>query len=49
METITITKDEYKELKKKAELNDSLLVKFVRGLEDIRHGRVMAWKSVRKD
>ncbi len=40
MRTITITKDEYLGLKKKAELGDDLLTKLVRGLEDIRTGRI---------
>jgi len=44
MKTITIQKVEYKELKKKAELNESLLVKLVRGLEDIREGKIKPWK-----
>ena len=44
-ETITIPKEEYKELKKKAELSDDLLTKLVRGLEDIRAGRIKLWKK----
>ena len=44
-ETITIPKEEYKELKKKAELGDDLLTKLVRGLEDIRAGRTKLWKK----
>ena len=45
METITIPKVEYKSLKKKAELSESLLVKLVRGLEDIREGKIKPWKK----
>ncbi len=45
METITIAKEEYKDLKKKAELGETLLVKLVRGLEDIRAGRINPWKK----
>ncbi len=45
MENITIPKQEYKELQKKAELSESLLVKLVRGLEDIRAGRIKPWKE----
>lgn len=45
METITISKKEYSELKKRAELNKDLLFKLLRGLEDIREGRVKPWKS----
>ncbi|MEK6974548.1 MAG: hypothetical protein AABW41_04915 [Nanoarchaeota archaeon] len=44
-ETITIPKDEYKELKKKAELSEYLLVKLVAGLEDIKAGRIKPWKK----
>ncbi len=42
---ITIAKEEYKNLKKKAELGEDLLVKLVRGLEDIRAGRIHPWKK----
>ena len=45
METITFAKEEYKDLKKKAELGENLLVKLVRGLEDIRAGRIKPWKK----
>ena len=44
MRTITIPKQEYKALKKKAEANETLLMQLVRGLEDIRNGRVKLWK-----
>lgn len=45
METVTISKQEYKELKKKAELDEDLLVSLIRGLEDIKHGRIKEWKK----
>ncbi len=44
MELITVPREEYKELKKMAELNEDLLFKLVRGLEDIRAGRIKRWK-----
>ena len=43
MQTVTIPKQEYKELKKKAEANETLLMQLVRGLEDIRNGKVKPW------
>ncbi len=45
METVTIPKEEYDILKKKAELDESLLMKLVRGLEDIKAGRIKPWKK----
>ena len=42
---IMISRKEYKELKEKAELNESLLLKLVRGLEDVKAGRITPWKS----
>ena len=45
METVTIAKEKYKDLKRKAELGEDLLVKLVRGLEDIRAGRIKPWKK----
>ena len=44
METIEIPKREYLELKKKAQLDKELLIKLIRGLEDIRAGRIKPWK-----
>lgn len=44
MATVTIDKTEYDTLKKKAEMDDNLLVSLVRGLEDIRLGKVRPWK-----
>ncbi len=45
METVTISRSEYKELKERAELTDSLLIKLVKGLEDIREGKIKPWKK----
>ena len=45
METVTIPKEEYEDLKRKAELDESLLIKLVRGLEDIKAGRIKPWKN----
>ena len=45
METVTLTEHQYSELKRKAELNEELLIKLVRGLEDIRTGRIKPWKK----
>ena len=44
-ETVTIPKEEYESLKKKAEIDDDLLLSLVRGLEDIRAGRIKLWKK----
>jgi len=45
METITIPKQVYKELRRKADIDESLLIKLVRGLEDIKAGRIKLWKK----
>ena len=45
METISIPKERFIELKRKAELNEELLIKLVRGLEDIRNGRIKPWRK----
>ena len=44
METVTIPKEEYEMLKHKAEVDEDLLVSLVRGLEDIKAGRIKPWK-----
>ena len=44
-EMIQIPKREYNELKKKAALDEDLLLKLIRGLEDIRLGRIKPWKK----
>ncbi len=45
METITIPKEEYNLLKKKAATDENLLLSLVRGLEDIKAGRIKPWKK----
>jgi len=45
MASITIPREEYNSLKEKAELNDNLLLKLVKGLEDIKEGRIKPWKK----
>lgn len=45
METVTILKEEYEMLKHKAEVDEDLLVSLVRGLEDIKAGRIKPWKG----
>ncbi len=45
METITLPRKEYADLKRKAELDESLLIKLIRGLEDIKEGRIKRWKA----
>lgn len=47
-ETICISKIEYDLLKKKAEIDDSLLNSLVRGLEDVKAGRVKLWKKIKE-
>ena len=44
-ETITIPREKYEALKKKAEIDEDLLLSLVRGLEDIRAGRIKPWKK----
>ena len=39
-ETITIPREEYNKLKKKAEIADDAIVQLKLSLEDLRHGRV---------
>ena len=45
METITIPKREYKRLKRLEEIDNELLKKLVRGIEDIKAGRVKPWRK----
>ena len=40
METVTITKSEFEELKRKAEVDEELLQELIQGLKDIKAGRV---------
>lgn len=47
METVTISKAEYENLKKKvqeAEVDYELVEKIRRSLEDVKHGRISEWK-----
>lgn len=45
METVTIPREEYEILKQKAEVEEDLLVSLVKGLEDIKAGRIKPWKK----
>ena len=40
METVTVPKQEFEELKRKAEIDEELLQELVQGLKDIKAGRV---------
>ena len=44
-DTITISRNEYNMLKKKAEVDDDLMLSLVKGLEDIKAGRIKPWKK----
>jgi len=39
MKTVTISEEEYLELKQKADATDELMLRLVRGLENIKAGR----------
>ncbi len=43
MRTVTITKTEYNRLKKFEEVDMQLLFKIVKGLEDVKAGRIKKW------
>ncbi len=43
-EMVTISKGEYIKLKNKAKVDRVLVQKILRGLEDIKYGRVTEWK-----
>ena len=45
MDTVTISKDEYEMLKQKSEVDEDLLISLVKGLEDIKAGRIKPWKK----
>ena len=52
METVTIPKQEFDQLKKRAaraEVDEELLQSLVRGLEDIKAGRIKPWKRTSKN
>ena len=40
METITLSKQDYEKLKKKADMDEELLQELVQGLKDIKTGHV---------
>lgn len=48
MRTINISEEEYKSLKKKASIDEELLKSLIRGLEDIKAGRVKDWVRTTK-
>lgn len=45
--TITISKEEYNRLKQEADVNEELLIKLVKGLEDIKAGRIKPLKDLK--
>ncbi len=45
MEAVTISREEYQLLKQKADLDEDLLMSLVKGLEDIKAGRIKLWKT----
>ncbi|MBX4196145.1 hypothetical protein KW805_00985 [Candidatus Pacearchaeota archaeon] len=46
-ETVIISKKEYEELKRKAEIDYELVEKIKRSFEDIKHGRIKEWRKTR--
>ena len=48
MGTVTIPREEYELLKKKAQVDESLLISLVRGLEYIKEGRIKPWQKSSK-
>lgn len=44
MGSVTISRKEYEELKSKAQVDEALVAKVKRALEDIKHGRITEWK-----
>ncbi len=52
METVTIPKQELDQLKKraaKADVDEELLQSLIRGLEDVKAGRIKLWKRNSKN
>lgn len=45
MRLISIPKQEYSKLKEKASLNERLLIKLIKGLENIKEGKIKPWKK----
>lgn len=44
METVTLSKTEFENLKRKAEIDEELLISLIKGLEDVKAGRTKPWK-----
>ncbi len=44
METVTISKEEYVELKRHKEVDEELIKKLIKSLEDVKAGRIKEWK-----
>ena len=45
METVIIPKKEFEKLKKESEVDQELVRKIKKSLEDIKHGRIKEWKE----
>ena len=45
METITISKKEYERLKVASQVDEALVRKIHKSLEDIKEGRIREWKD----
>lgn len=45
METVTIPKSEYNNLKKIAKTKVELMESLIRGINDIKEGRIKEWKK----
>jgi len=43
-DTITIARREYEKLKESEQMDKELLKKLIKGLEDVKHGRIKEWK-----
>jgi uncharacterized protein (DUF924 family) len=43
METVTISKEEYEQLKRKAEVDEALIAKFRESFEAVKKGEVKEW------
>jgi hypothetical protein len=44
-DTVTIPREEYKALKNEANADKNLLMSLIKGLEDIKSGKVKPWKK----
>ena len=45
MEKVTIPKKDFEKLKKESEVDQELVRKIKKGLEDIKQGRIKEWKE----